>query len=108
MKGGVFVSWKRLLIGISIGFAAGLFLSKELQKDEVSPEKVLKLVKQSLNEKFHITGSWIHMVPENYEKNEMNYTVYRGGITTTNDEDEVVQYDFIVDAKTGTILELSK
>lgn len=108
MKGGVFVSWKRVLIGIGIGFAAGMFLSKELQSEKISPEKVLKLVKQNLNEKFHITGSWIHMVPETFEKNEVTYTVYRGGITTTNQEDEVIQYDFIVDAKTGTILELSK
>lgn len=101
------MSWKRFVLGMSIGFAAGLLVTKEIQKEKVSPEKILKLVKQNLNQKFHITGSWIHMIPETFEKNEIQYTVYRGGITTSQG-DELIQYDFVADAKTGTILELSK
>lgn len=101
------MSFKRFFVGLSIGFAAGLLLNKGIQQEKVSPEKILKTVKQQLQEKYTITGSWIHMIPENYEKNEINYTVYRGGITTTN-QDEVIQFDFVADAKTGTILELSR
>lgn len=98
---------KRLVLGIGIGIAAGMFLRSKLTNEHIAPEKALRIVKQNLEPKMTINGSWIHMIPESFEKNNLEYTVYRGGITTLTD-DSTIQYDFIVDANSGTILEINK
>ena len=98
---------KRFALGVGIGMAAGLLLRSRMNTDTISPEKALRNVKQHVQSKMSINGSWIHMIPENVEKNNLEYTVYRGGITTLVD-DTPIQYDFLVDAKSGTILELTK
>ncbi|WP_096202635.1 PepSY domain-containing protein [Bacillus sp. FJAT-45350] len=97
---------KRFALGIGIGLAVGYLLSNKLENDNITPERALKLVKHSLeNNKININGSWIHMIPEDFEKNNLTYTVYRGGVTTLTD-DGSIQYDFMVDTKTGTIIHL--
>ncbi|WP_419095550.1 PepSY domain-containing protein [Alkalihalobacterium alkalicellulosilyticum] len=96
---------KRFVLGLGIGIAAGMFLKNRTTDNNIQPERALKMVKQNLANKVNITGAWIHMIPESFEKENIDYTVYRGGITTT-DNDENTQYDFVVDSKTGTILEL--
>lgn len=101
------MSFRRFAIGVGIGLVAGILLSNRTTNERVAPEKALKHIKQKLSSKYNITGSWIHMIPETFEKNNVEYKVYRGGITTT-DNDEIFQYDFILDANTGTLLELIK
>ena len=46
------------------------------------------------------------MKPENYTKNDLDYEVYKGGITR-NTEGKREQFEFVADASTGTILELN-
>lgn len=99
------MSLKRIAIGIGIGFIAGLVVRSNFSKENISPEKALRIVKQKLKDQVTIDGSWIHMIPESFSKDQLNYTVYRGGISSTA-ENENIQFDFIVDAETGTILEL--
>ena len=100
---------KRFMLGVGIGVVAGLAINRQMQGEKVAPERALKMVKHNLKDKFNITGSWIHMIPESIEKNQINYTVYRGGITTTDqNNDDIIQYDFTVDARTGTLLELEQ
>ncbi|OLO40473.1 hypothetical protein BTR23_06825 [Alkalihalophilus pseudofirmus] len=99
---------KRFAVGIGVGLVAGLLLSSKLGKELISPERALKQVKDKLSHSFNVTGSWIHMVPESWNKNQLEYTVYRGGLTTSTENDEHLQYDFIVDAKTGTILDVTQ
>ncbi len=101
------MSMKRFLLGAGIGFAVGTILKNQLTKELISPEKALRFVKQKLKEQQGvIEGSWIHMIPENYKKNLLDYTVYRGGISCTT-EGEFYQFDFVVDGHTGAILELT-
>ncbi|WP_018921765.1 PepSY domain-containing protein [Salsuginibacillus kocurii] len=95
-----------LLIGVGLGFAAGYAVKEACAHKTVSPEKALKYVKENVKDSIPVNGSWIHMTPENYEKDELEYTVYKGGISSTQ-AGETKQLDFVVDAKTGTILELS-
>ena len=97
---------KRFMIGVGIGIAAGLLIRNQLEREFIAPEKALKLVKKNLSHSFQLTGSWIHMLPESFNKNELEYTVYRGGVTAASG-DKNLQYDFVVDAKSGTLLELS-
>lgn len=97
---------RSLLIGAGLGFLAGYVLKEYTDGDQISPEKALRYVKENIKGQIPVNGSWIHMTPENYNKDELNYKVYRGGISSTQDG-ETKQLDFIVDAKTGTILELT-
>ncbi|MCT8137319.1 PepSY domain-containing protein [Anaerobacillus sp. CMMVII] len=100
------MSWKRFLLGAGVGFIVGAVLKDQMTKELISPEKALRVVKQKLGKQGVIEGSWIHMIPESYEKNLLDYTVYRGGVSCTI-EGEFYQFDFIVDGNTGAILELT-
>jgi predicted small secreted protein len=107
LKGDFKMKINQLLIGVGIGAAAGFFLSSKLNEKGMSPEKALKLVKDKVKENIPVDGSWIHMQPEELAKNELTYEVYRGGLTATQDN-TVDHYDFVVDAKTGAVIELNK
>ncbi|MDA3129758.1 PepSY domain-containing protein [Aliibacillus thermotolerans] len=97
---------KDLLLGIGIGFAIGYAVKEYVENEHISPEKALKTVKDHVKDNIPINGSWIHMTAEDYHKDNLTYKVYRGGLSSTQDG-ETKQLDFVVDAKTGTILELS-
>lgn len=97
-----------LLLGAAAGFAAG-YVTKQVveQTGGPSPEKVLENVKSAVRKDGKIYGSWILMKPENYQKFDLNYQVYKGGITRhVNGKPE--QFEFIADASTGTIIDLTK
>ncbi|MDT8859349.1 PepSY domain-containing protein [Alkalihalobacillus sp. MEB130] len=96
---------KRFFAGLGIGLAAGYILGPTLKNDKISPEKALKEVKKAVSKKYAISGSWIHMIPEELERNNISYTVYRGGLSTTTEEG-TTQYEFLVDTKSGTLLDL--
>ncbi|SDI79190.1 PepSY domain-containing protein [Natribacillus halophilus] len=96
-----------LVIGVTVGFAAGYAVKEACTSKSVSPEKALKEVKSNVQNKIPVNGSWIHMNPEHYEKNDLDYDVYRGGLSS-HEDGQTKQHDFVVDAKTGTILELDK
>ncbi|HDR8486261.1 PepSY domain-containing protein [Bacillus sp. 22475] len=100
------MSWKGLVAGLGVGFAAGYLVANKVQEQShISSEKALKMVKQALSHKGEITGSWVHMVPETFEKYDVAYEVYRGGLTTMLDDIQE-RFEFLVDAKTGTVLEV--
>lgn len=98
------MSFKRFAVGVGVGFLAGYLLRPRLEKEFISPELAFKMAKAEIAEKMPITGSWIHTLPEKIERNHLDYTVYRAGITTTiNDESQY--FDLILDARTGAILD---
>ncbi|PLR80160.1 hypothetical protein CVD25_07220 [Bacillus canaveralius] len=100
------MNWKSFFLGVGVGIVTG-FAAKELLAENscVSSEKVLAHVKSEFKKEAPISGSWIHMKTEPYEKNQLHYNVYRGGISRTVNE-EAEQYEFVADAKTGTILDI--
>jgi predicted small secreted protein len=100
------MNWKSFALGVSVGIVAGV-AAKELisQNTKVSPEKVLENVKDQFKQNGPISGSWIHMKAEPFEKHQVHYQVYKGGISkNTNGTTE--QYEFIADASTGTLLDV--
>ncbi|QTN00121.1 MULTISPECIES: PepSY domain-containing protein [Sediminibacillus] len=100
------MNWKRIAVGAGIGAVAGYFALQQYEKQrKVTPEKALKSAKEAFKQQGPISGSWIYMKPEEMEKNGLTYTVYRGGITRTVDG-ESTQYEFKVDAETGSILDV--
>ena len=102
------MNWKSFFSGVAIGLAIGIFAAKTTEKlGTLNSEDVLAKVKNELKKKGKITGSWIIAQPETYQKNDLTYQVYRGGITCLQDHQSTT-YEFLADAKTGTVLELNK
>lgn len=100
------MNWKSFILGATVGLIGGV-VAKEMitQKTDVSPEKVLEQTKRRFIEKGPINGSWIHMEVESYDKQPIQYRVYRGGISrNSNGKNE--QFEFIADASTGTLLDV--
>jgi predicted small secreted protein len=104
------MSWKKVLVGFGVGVGAGIganmLVQKQLEKKYVKPEDALSTVKDAFKRKGEISGSWIHMIPESFDRFDLEYEVYRGGITAKED-DNAVRYEFLVDATTGTIIDVS-
>ncbi len=97
---------KSFFLGAAVGLIGG-YVTKEIlsQNINVSPEKVLENVKKQFKQHGPISGSWIHMEAEPYEKQQIAYHVYKGGISKNNNGTNE-QFEFIADAQTGTILDV--
>ncbi|WP_214481670.1 PepSY domain-containing protein [Bacillus sp. SM2101] len=99
------MGWKKFILGIGIGLAGAYVVQNSMSNTLLSPEKALKIVKDAFKENGSINGSWINMSPKSIKKDHINYRVYEGGISR-NEDGQSTQYTFIVDAQTGTILEV--
>ncbi|MDQ0254981.1 putative small secreted protein [Evansella vedderi] len=104
------MGWKRFAAGVGAGVAVTLLAKSQLEKNQgnISPEKALKMVKHKAKNLGTIDGSWVHMITEELEQDQLVYKVYRGGITCTDESGKMSAYEFLVDAATGTILKLNK
>lgn len=104
--GVLYLNWKSFILGAALG-AIGGYAAKEFlsQKTNISPEKILERVKSQFKQNGPISGSWIHMAEEPYEKQQIKYQVYKGGISK-NSNGQTEQFEFIADAKTGTIIDI--
>ncbi|MGM9988877.1 MAG: PepSY domain-containing protein [Bacillaceae bacterium] len=99
------MSWKKTIVSLGAGFAAGYLLQKKREDNRfVSGSDALKNAKEIFKKKSEVVGSWIYMVPEKVERFQIGYDVYRAGINTIVDG-EAKNYELLLDAKTGTILE---
>lgn len=102
------MNWKSFLIGAAVGVIGGYTVKTAIShKTKVSPERVLNQVKSLFKENGPISGSWIHMAAEPYEKHQIQYQVYKGGISQKNDGKNE-QYEFVADAYTGTLLDVRR
>ena len=100
------MSWKGLVTGLGVGFAAGYFVANKVQEQShISSEKALKMVKQALSIKVKLLALGYIWFQRTFEKYDVAYEVYRGGLTTMLDEIQE-RFEFLVDAKTGTVLEV--
>lgn len=98
---------KGLFIGCAAGFTAAMTVQKFLSKKPLSSEDALKKVKNQVRQALHIDGAWIYLTPQDYSKNGLNYNVFKGGITA-KDDGSIQHFDFVADANTGTIIDLSE
>lgn len=99
------LKWFKWTTALSMAVISGVVIYKKLEKDLLTPQQALSAVKRTTKDKYPIDGSWIHMTPDTVTRFRIPYTVYHGGLTSTHN-DEINHYDFIVDATTGTLLEL--
>lgn len=94
-----------LVIG-AVGVTGGILANKAYEKKKtLQPEMILENVKASFLEEGPIEGSWIDFTIRPLQKMAVYYDTFTGGITRKED-DKMVQYEFIADAHTGTVLDL--
>ncbi|WP_047981549.1 PepSY domain-containing protein [Ornithinibacillus contaminans] len=100
------MSWKKTVLAAGVGFAAGFITKQQIEQyQKITPEKALKIVKETFKKQGPISGSWIYMKPESITKNGLQYTAYRGGVTR-NINGETVQFEFYADAETGAVIDV--
>ncbi|MBU6080271.1 MULTISPECIES: PepSY domain-containing protein [Allobacillus] len=101
------MKWYKLVAPAAVGLIAGAVIGKKVKDQWLIPEVALNRVKEMYKEDGPISGSWIMMQKEPYEKDGETYTVYRGGISR-NIDGVTSQYQFKVNAKNGEILSTGK
>ena len=95
-----------VLIGSATAFVVGASIARLLnQHRRVNPQSVLARVRRSFEEDGPVEGAWIESHTESLKRFGLNATVYYGGITRY-EQDELIQYEFIADAYTGTIIDI--
>ncbi|WP_010630464.1 hypothetical protein [Sporolactobacillus vineae] len=94
-----------ILAAAAAGFTAGFILEKQNKKRPLTPEKVLELVKKSLQNKLPVNGVWIFLSPHEVIRNDLKTYAYQGGLTVKKGEG-VKHYDFVADAETGSLIDL--
>lgn len=99
--------WKTFILGVAVGAISGYATNKFISTQSfISAEKVLENAKNRFKEQGPISGSWIHMKAEPFDKNKLTYQVYKGGISRNTTTGNREQFEFIADAKTGTLLDV--
>ncbi|MEK5037862.1 hypothetical protein [Sporosarcina sp. FSL K6-3457] len=100
---------KDFLAGVLTGVAAGIVVNEAIDRANrnVAADSVLATVKTAFKNEGPIDGSWILMKTEPYTNNVITMDVYRGGISRIKDG-ELEQFEFAADAKTGSVVELTK
>ena len=100
---------KDFLAGVLIGVAAGVVVNEAIDRvnRNVAADSVLDTVKSAFKNEGPIDGSWILMKTEPFTNNVITMDVYRGGISRIKDG-ELEQFEFAADAKTGSVVELTK
>jgi predicted small secreted protein len=96
---------RNLIIAGLAGAALGYAVTKQ-QTERLSPEKALKMLKEKANQTYNISGSWILVDRENTSVFGLPYTVYKGGFSDSSYGNAPVHYEFLIDAETGTLLQL--
>ncbi|MUK86798.1 peptidase M4 [Ornithinibacillus sp. L9] len=96
---------RRAVLAAGLGVAVGYLAKQQMDRyQKVTPEKALKLAKETFKKQGPISGSWIYMKPEDVVKNGLSYTAYRGGITRSIDGKNK-QYEFLIDVESGAVID---
>ncbi len=96
-----------ILFGSGIVIGAALTTLFNARKKTVSGDQILDNVKKMFLADGPIEGSWIELHPVPLARFSSETDVYYGGISR-KENDDLVQYEFIADAFTGTLLDIYK
>lgn len=97
-----------LLIGAGIGLAAGISSTLWIKNRQTkNPQQILDQIKKSFISEGPIEGSWIEHEPVFIDHIVQETKAYSGGIVRY-EEDTLVVYEFLADAHSGTILNISQ
>ena len=97
-----------LTIGAGIGLASGIAATVWIKnKNVLRADDVLNTVKKAFQKEGPIEGSWITFEKQPVRKFAVHSDAYSGGITRMEDG-QLVMYEFLADAKTGTVLDIQR
>ncbi|MFD1455625.1 PepSY domain-containing protein [Levilactobacillus lanxiensis] len=90
-----------------LGGLMGVFVTRLFGANRLNPDDILEQVKRQFRQESPIEGAWIekHAVP--FQKFAVKSRVYYGGINRYED-DQLVQYQFVADAETGSVLDIHR
>jgi len=85
----------------------GVIVTRFFGANRLNPDDILEQVKRQFRQESPIEGAWIekHAVP--FQKFAVKSRVYYGGINRYED-DQLVQYQFVADAETGSVLDIHR
>lgn len=90
------------LLSFVLGVLTFAFIKKH---KSLKADDLLKSVKKEFLKEGPIDGSWIELTKVPWKKFAYETDVYYGGISRY-EENKLVQYEFIVDAFTGSLIDL--
>lgn len=97
-----------LMIGVGIGLAAGISSTIWVKNNKTkTPNQILEEIKRSFLAEGPIEGSWIEHEAIFIDHIVQETKAYSGGIVRY-EGDELVVYEFLADAHSGTILNISQ
>ena len=92
------------LLSILFGFLMGKTV---FTRQYLTPDAILAQVKQAFRKESTIEGTWIDEHPHKHAQFAIHTMVYGGGLSRLEDN-QLVSYEFIADAKTGSILKMQR
>lgn len=92
------------LLSVLFGFLMG---KSVFNHQYLTPNAILDEVKQAFRKESTIEGAWINEHPHKHSQFAIHTMVYSGGLSRMEDE-KLVSYEFIADAKTGSILKMQR
>lgn len=97
------------MIPLTLGISgiAGFFAGKVFGNRRRSANTILKMVTNDFKHEGPVEGSWIDHQPIPYRQFAVKTMVYRGGLQRIEDN-QLVNYEFLADACTGTLLKLKR
>ena len=97
--------WPSFFVGLTS--LTGFIIGKALGSRKKSPNAVLKNVVKEFKREAPIEGSWINNRTVPYQKYAFKTMAYEGGISRKED-DQLVDYAFLADAYTGSIIDIQR
>ncbi|WP_256244359.1 hypothetical protein [Alkalibacterium sp. 20] len=98
--------WTLLSIVLAFFFLLGMLSFKQYSKNKaLKADDILKDVKKEFLKEGTLDGSWIELTKVPWKKFAHKTDVYYGGISRYEDY-KLVQYEFIADAYSGSIIDI--
>jgi predicted small secreted protein len=101
------MNWRNLILAGLAGAAIGFVITKK-QTESMTPERALNHFKDKASQRFRISGTWILVKPEDVNVHGLPFTVYKGGFSHSEAGQKSLHYEFLIDAGTGTLIELTE
>jgi len=95
-----------VIMGFVVSFLLGGFAFFLAEKNKpMNADKILNDVKEQFKAEGPIEGSWIEMTKVPWKKYAYDTEVYYGGVSRM-EKGEVVHYEFVADAYTGSLMDI--
>lgn len=94
------------VLGFILSLLLGVLIHSQVSKRQtLDADDILEDVKKQFRSEGPIDGSWIELTKVPWKKFAYETDVYYGGVSRV-EENDLVQYEFIADAYTGSVIDL--